>query len=123
MANAINWFEIPAQNIERASEFYKAVLANGDIQINEANGIKMGFLHNGQDGVGGAIVSGEGYKPSQKGSLVYLNGGDNLETPLSRVEGAGGKIELGKTKLSDEIGYFAIFIDSEGNRMAFHSPN
>ena len=122
MANAINWFEIPATNLKRASEFYAKVL---DIEIHkhEVAGTQMGFIHNGQDGVGGALVQGEGYVPNETGSLLYLNGGDDLNTPLGRVEEAGGKVVLPKTKISDEIGHMAIIMDVEGNKIAFHSPN
>jgi len=67
------------------------------------------------------IISGEGAEPSNKGVLLYLNGGENLNIPLSKVEIAGGTVVLTKTKISDEIGYYAIFIDSEGNRLALHS--
>lgn len=120
MANAINWFEIPAANFERASKFYSQIL-DGELHYQEVMGTRMGFLPNGQDGVGGAICSGEGYEPTEKGVMVYLNGGDDLSQPLARVEKAGGKIVLPKTKISDEIGYMAIFFDTEGNRVAFHS--
>lgn len=121
MANAINWFEIPAKDLDRACSFYSSVL-NGDIHREEIMGQKMGFLPHGQQEVGGALVEGEGYEPSQAGPLVYLNGGLDLADPLSRVEGAGGTVVLPKTKISDEIGYMAIINDTEGNKIAFHSP-
>lgn len=122
MANAINWFEIPASNLNRACNFYGNVLGI-DVHVQEIQGMQMGFLHGGEDGVGGALVEGEGYVPTEAGSLIYLNGGDDLSTPLARVEEAGGAVVLPKTQISEEIGYFAIFKDSEGNRIAFHSPN
>jgi len=122
MANAINWFEIPAANLERACTFYGSVLGI-EVHKQEINGLNMGFLHNGQDGVGGAVVQGEGYVPTEEGALVYLNGGDDLTEPLDRVEGAGGNVVLPKTKISDEVGFMAIIKDSEGNRVALHSPN
>ena len=122
MANAINWFEIPAANLDRACTFYGNVLGI-DVHKQDIQGLTMGFLHNGEDGVGGAVVQGEGYVPTEEGALVYLNGGDDLSGPLGRVESAGGSVVLPKTKISDEVGYFAIFKDSEGNRMAFHSPS
>jgi len=50
-----------------------------------------------------------------------LNGGDDLSTPLARVEAAGGQVEMPKTKISDEVGFMAIIRDTEGNRVAFHS--
>ncbi len=121
MANAINWFEIPASDLKRACDFYANVLSQ-EVHTQDINGLKMGFLHNGEDGVGGALVAGDGYSPSADGALVYLNGGEDLNTPLSRVEKSGGQVVLPKTKISDEIGYFAMFIDSEGNKVAFHSP-
>jgi predicted enzyme related to lactoylglutathione lyase len=66
-------------------------------------------------------VQGDDYKPSTEGTLVYLNGGKDLETTLSKVEAAGGKIFVPKTQISPEMGYFAVFMDSEGNKMALHS--
>jgi len=70
--------------------------------------------------VGGAIIEMEGYVPSQQGVNVYLNGGDDLAAPLSRVEAAGGKIVMPKTDIG-ENGYMAQFLDTEGNKIALHS--
>lgn len=120
MANLINWFEIPANDIDRAVKFYSEVL-NSEMQQQEMMGIKMAFFNTEGEGVGGSICSGEGYEPSAAGAKIYLNGGEDLSNPLSRVEAAGGKIVMPKTKINDEIGYMAMFIDSEGNNIAFHS--
>ncbi len=122
MANAINWFEIPAKNFDRAVKFYSTVIG-GEFAQHEMTGIQMAFFPTEGQAVGGAVCSGEGYTPSAEGSKIYLNGGNDLSDPLSRVEGAGGKVVLPKTKITDEIGYMAIFIDTEGNQVAFHSPN
>ncbi len=63
-------------------------------------GTKMGFLPmEGESGVGGAICAGENYKPSSDGAKLYLNGGEDLSTQLSRVEAAGGKVICPKQKL------------------------
>jgi predicted enzyme related to lactoylglutathione lyase len=40
----------------------------------------------GAAGIGGAIVQGEGFVPSKEGSTIYLNGGEDLKIPLSRIE-------------------------------------
>lgn len=124
MSNVINWFEIPAKNFERACNFYGALL-DGEVQQMPAGDmpLQMGFLPGtdpGSQGVGGAIVSGEGYEPTSGGSIVYLNGGDDLNTVLNRVEGAGGQVLVPKTSIG-ENGFIAHFIDSEGNRVALHS--
>jgi predicted enzyme related to lactoylglutathione lyase len=121
MANAINWFEIPAKNFERAKTFYEKVLGVG-ITVMPHPTLKYGIfpadMQSGQ--VGGGLAEGEGFEPSAKGTLVYLNGGEDLQTPLSRVEAAGGKVVLPKTSIGGN-GFMAHFIDSEGNKIALHS--
>ena len=122
MANAINWFEIPASNFERAKKFYSEIL-NAELAAQEMQGTEMAFFPMDGDGVGGAVCAGKDYKPSAEGTVPYLNGGSDLATILNRVESAGGKIVMPKTKISDEIGHMALFFDSEGNKIALHSPN
>ena len=121
MANVINWFEIPAKNFERACAFYAQVLGGEIHPIDGPTGTRMGFLPGTvQDSVGGAVVAGQGYEPSAKGSVVYLNGGEDLGVPLARVEAAGGKVILPKTPIGQN-GFMAHFQDTEGNRVALHS--
>ncbi len=122
MANVINWFEIPATNFERAKEFYTQIL-DGELHLQEMGGFQMAFLPMEGDGVGGAVVFGDGYTPSSGGTVPYLNGGEDLSAILNRVEAAGGTIMMPKTKITDEIGYMAHFFDTEGNRIALHSKN
>ena len=88
MKNALNWFEIPAKDFERAKAFYEAVLdTKMETMTMEEMGMTMAFFPaDWENGVGGGIASGPGQEPSDKGTLVYLNGGDDLTTPLSRVE-------------------------------------
>jgi len=86
----------------------------------ELNGFSMGFFP-AESGIGGAIVSGPGCVPSEIGPLLYLNGGEDLNNVLSKVNEAGGRVVMEKTFLSESAGYFAMFIDSEGNRLALHS--
>ena len=116
----ISWFEIPATNFQRAVSFYSTVLGR-DLPENEINGSKMAFFSTDPLEVNGVIIQGEGAEPSAKGVLVYLNGGDDLSVLLDRIEDAGGSVVVPKTLISDTLGYFGIFIDSEGNRLALHS--
>lgn len=120
--NSITWFEIPVTDFERAKKFYSAIY---DYEMPETTmgPVRMGFLLYEQAAhrVGGAICMGPGYVPSQTGTLPYLNGGNDLSVVLNRVEKAGGKILLPKTFIEESIGYFAQFIDSEGNKIALHS--
>lgn len=121
MNNAINWFEIPVNDFARAKKFYETILG-ATIQEMPHPVYKYGMLpadmQNG--GIGGGIVQGEGFEPSMKGSLIYLNGGDDLSISLSKVETAGGKILLPKTAIGPN-GFMAHFADTEGNKIALHS--
>jgi hypothetical protein len=74
-------------------------------------------------GVGGALVYSDGFhKPSATdGPLIYLNGNPDVQIILDRVEVAGGKIMVPKTQISEEYGYMAVIIDTEGNRIGLHS--
>jgi len=120
--NAISWFEIPVADFKRAQQFYSAIYAY-EMPEMEMGPITMGMLPYDQSagGVGGAICFGEGYEPSDKGAKVYLNGGNDLNDVLSRVEKAGGSVVLPKMLITEEHGYFAIFMDTEGNQVALHS--
>jgi len=121
MKNAINWFEIPVRHFDKAKKFYETILG-AEMQLMEAMGMKSAFFPAEMEtgGIGGCIIQGEGYEPSPKGSLVYLNGGDDLGIPLSKVEAAGGKILLPKTAIGQN-GFMAHFTDTEGNRIGLHS--
>lgn len=117
--NFVTWFEIPAYDHYRSVAFYNYIYGI-DITTVEINGMAMGFFP-AESGIGGAIITGPGCMPSEVGPLVYLNGGEDLNIILSRVNEAGGRVVMEKTFISDTAGYFAIFIDSEGNRLALHS--
>jgi predicted enzyme related to lactoylglutathione lyase len=121
MKNAINWFEIPVKDFDKAKKFYETVLG-ADLPVMEAMGMKSAFFPAALEtgGIGGCIIQGEGYEPSSKGSLVYLNGGDDLGVPLGKVEAAGGKILLPKTAIGPN-GFMAHFTDIEGNKVGLHS--
>ena len=73
-------------------------------------------------GACGTLIKHEQYKPSKDGVLIYLtppSGDSSIE--LSRVENAGGTVFTEKTLISEEYGYYGLFIDSEGNRIGIHS--
>ena len=118
--HAINWFEIPTTDFARAKTFYEAVLERS-IETMTMGPSTMGFLSSGPESVGGAIVHGDGTAPSQSGTLVYLNGGDDLAPMLARVKGAGGQVAVPKTDIGSGFGFFAHFIDTEGNKVGLHS--
>jgi len=122
-ANALNWFEIPVNDIDRAKKFYETIFSMSMEHGQEMMGMKMVFfpidMMSGK--VGGGLVQSDMHKPSTEGVKIYLNGNPDLEDVLSKVAEAGGTVTLPKTKISDDIGYMAFFIDSEGNSIGLHS--
>ena len=121
--NAISWFEIPVLDFPRAKNFYNAIL-DFDMTEMPMGEAQMGFLpHEQGKGIGGAIIKIDGHVPSTMGSLVYLTCGNDLAVALGRVEAAGGKILTPKTLIAEGMGYFAHFLDIEGNRVGLHSMN
>jgi hypothetical protein len=120
--NALNWFEIPVTDINRAAKFYETIFGI-TMHQQEMMGMQMAYFPsedmNGK--VSGALVQSPQHKPSTEGVRIYLNGNPDLAQVLSKIEVAGGKVSMPKTKISEEIGHMAFFSDSEGNTMALHS--
>ena len=122
--NSLNWFEISVTDIKRAKKFYETIFGI-QLQEQEMMGMKMAFFpsEDMNSKVSGGLVQGPMHKPSADGAKIYLNGNPDLANALSKVEHAGGKVVMPKTKISDDIGFMASFIDSEGNNVALHSNN
>jgi len=121
--NAISWFEIPTTDIDRATAFYETIF---EIKLNplDTPNLKMRmFPLEDWSGIGGSLNFAEGfYKPSATdGPLIYLNGNPDVQIYLDRIPDAGGTIIIPKTQISPEYGYMAVFLDTEGNRIALHS--
>jgi uncharacterized protein len=122
--NAVSWFEIPTLDIDRAAKFYETIfdisLVPFDVQQLK---MRMFPIESPTNGVGGALCyNKEFYKPSTtEGPLIYLNANPDVQKVLDKIEAAGGKIVVPKTQISPEYGYMAVFIDTEGNRVALHS--
>jgi uncharacterized protein len=117
--NAINWFEIPVTDFERAKTFYETIF-NIQMPVSEIPGYKMGFFPQGA-GVNGAICAGEGYIPSGTGSLLYLNANPDLNLVLDKVIEQEGRILVSKTIIGKDMGFYAFIVDSEGNKIALQS--
>jgi uncharacterized protein len=125
--NAINWFQIPVLETNRAKKFYETIL---DIEMKTQNIPEMdeeltffpfepGVIRATSGRVSGALAKNKRSKPSMDGITVYLNANPPIQTVIDKIEPAGGKILLPKTKIN--AGYFSVFIDTEGNRVGLHA--
>ncbi|MBL7831538.1 MAG: VOC family protein [Saprospiraceae bacterium] len=120
--HAINWFEIPAIDLERAFIFYSTILNNNVRKGTFGNSelILFNVPFNTGEAVGGSIVVRNDLKPTTEGGNIFLNAFGTLSNAVSKVESAGGKVivpfmDLGK------FGFAAIIIDSEGNKIGLIS--
>jgi len=125
VTHAINWFEIPVSNFDRAKTFYETILGY-TMRERQGGAMRMAFFQHdqGEEGRGGAIVyDPEFYTPSANGSLIYLNCEPEIQLVVDRVITAGGKILQNKTEVAatQDLGYWALILDSEGNRIALHA--
>ncbi len=113
-------FEIPATDLHRAVTFYEAILGVA-IEKMEWPEMQMGIFPYENQMVTGVIVKSANHQPSSGGVTIYLNAGDDLQTILDKVEPHGGKVLTPKTMHADGSGFFALFQDTEGNRLGLHA--
>ena len=120
--NAIDWFEIPVRNMDRAAAFYEALLGT-TIRRETIGPTALGvFTYDVEQGVGGCLLAGDNVPaPSLDGSLVYLNAGPSLDVVVARVEAAGGRVLVPKVTLPGDMGCFVHIADTEGNRVGLHA--
>lgn len=121
MKTLIAFFEIPAVNLDRAVSFYESIF-NITLPIFGCEKEKMAFFTQDEKYVG-AISFAPDFLPSANGVLIHFSC-DDIEATLSAIINKGGKILTPKTKIYShtcDAGYFAVFSDSEGNRIGLHS--
>jgi predicted enzyme related to lactoylglutathione lyase len=119
--NALNWFEIPALDINRSRKFYETIFEI-EMEYLEMEGTKMAMFPfaPGTGKASGAVIEGEHHKPSGEGTFVYLNANPSMDNVLAKVEAAGGKIVSPKTSIG-EHGNVAYIMDTEGGVVGIHS--
>jgi predicted enzyme related to lactoylglutathione lyase len=119
MKKLISWVEIPATDFDRAVDFYRDIF-NLDLQIVEGGGEKMACFPSGE----GAISFSPDFRPSADGTLVSLNVDGDMDDALLKIKMEGGEIIQQKTKIEVENrGFFALFLDCEGNKIGLYAEN
>ncbi|MFT3818386.1 MAG: VOC family protein [Rubrivivax sp.] len=120
--HALNWFEIPVRDIDRAQRFYEQVLQR--TLKREAMGPELTlavFPYAQGEGAGGCLMAGGALAPAAQGTLVYLDAGPRLDDAVARVAGAGGRVLQPRVDLPDGMGAFVHIQDPEGNRVGLHA--
>ena len=118
----VGWFEIPVADMARAIVFYEKVF-DCKLDRQPMGPLDMAWFpwnHEGK-GAGGSLVKYEEfYTPSANGVQIYFSCED-VETEINKVTAAGGKVVSYKKEIAPGIGFMALFMDTEGNRIALHS--
>ena len=123
MPNVISWFEIPVADLARAKHFYQQIL-DTSFKDEDMGPYQMAIFASDEGSSSGSLMFGEHYQPSQTGAVVYLYAGDDLSIALAKIVQHGGQVLLPKTPIHEgECGYFALFLDSEGNRVGLYSQS
>ncbi|MBT1688648.1 VOC family protein [Dawidia soli] len=120
MKNIISIVEIPVTDLSRSIQFYQAVLGMAIEEV-DMGGTRLGVLPGGDKAVNVVLVKSADYTPATVGVVVYLNAGDDLQPMLDNVAKNGGQVIVPKTEISPAMGYFAFFLDVEGNKIGLHS--
>jgi uncharacterized protein len=120
--NAINWFEIPVGDMQRAKHFYQVIFSIHMDETTMADTQMVMFpMSMGNGKVSGALAQSQFHVPGMQGPVVYLNANPDLTAVLDKIMEEGGTVLMPKTHINEETGYMAFFEDTEGNRIGLHS--
>ncbi|PCE64198.1 glyoxalase [Sediminicola luteus] len=122
MNNYIAIVEIPVTDTDRAREFYEKVMGL-TLEQHKMPGMEMALFPYENQQVAIVLLKSEGYRPTAEGTTIYLNTGKDLQPILDRASKLGGQILTPKTAHADGSGFFALFLDSEGNRIGLHATH
>ncbi len=124
--NVITWFEIPVTDTPRARKFYETILDIEMRTVQAGDNEELTFfladpniIQATSGRVTGVLTKSSAAKPGAEGTLIYLNAYPEIQTVLSKVVPAGGKILTPKHLI--KAGYIAIIQDTEGNRIGLHA--
>jgi predicted enzyme related to lactoylglutathione lyase len=120
MRNAVNWFEIPTTNLDRAARFYERALGL-ELRRESFMGIPHALFPADKPGVGGALIADPARKAAAEGTLIYLDATGKLDATLARVADLGGQVVLPRTSIGPQ-GFIALVRDTEGNVVGLHAP-
>ena len=117
----VQHFEIPADDVERASKFYTGVfewkmhkLANPEDPSKD-----YWFFdtkdENGNKGIGGGLMKRQAPEHSVTNYITV----PSIDDYASKIEEAGGKVIMPKTEIP-EMGFILVFFDTENNMFGLY---
>jgi predicted enzyme related to lactoylglutathione lyase len=118
--NAVGWFEIYVQDMDRAKRFYEGVFGV-QLQQLDSPGLEMWAFPGAMDryGAPGALVRLEGCASGGNSTLVYFSCAD-CAVESERAASRGGQIHRAKFSIG-QYGFIALIVDPDGNMFGLHS--
>ncbi len=111
--------EFASSNLAASRRFYERIFG---WHFEEAPGMEEYLMFATPNGQGGGFDAGpRSSGPSATGPILHIEV-DDIDATLARVSEMGGKTLVPRTKISDEHGHFALFLDNVGNRLGLWSP-
>ena len=139
--SSIQWIQIPAKNISRAATFYENVFGAAFF-FEKLNDLPHAIFKPDEEGkkiIHGAIAEVPDKESVGNGPVLFFDATGNFETIMELVEEFGGKVTHAKTLIiakesadsytipntyiDNKHGYYAHFLDSEGNKMGLYGTN
>jgi uncharacterized protein len=120
----VQHFEIPADDISRAQEFYKKVFGwNMQKMSNPVRPEQDYWVFETKDDKGNQGLSGGMMKrQSPQHTVTNYITVYSIDEYASKIENSGGKVIIPKTKLPD-TGFIAVCLDSENNMFGLFESN
>ncbi len=120
MNKPLNWFEIPATDLDRARIFYETAFSI-ELRTEAFEGSNIAvFPYDREHATGGCLIQDKDHQPALNGPILYLNADNSLDEVLGRGVASGSRLLLARTALPPGMGFFAHIVDSEGNRIGVH---
>ncbi len=123
-ADKVSWFEMPADDVQRASEFYGKVFnwATPPMGDDATFALTVKADENGNPlepgGINGGFHKRSG--PSDAAPVVNIHV-DDIDAKLEAVEAAGGRVIQPRTEVGEYGLSMALFSDTEGNVMGVYN--
>jgi uncharacterized protein len=114
MLNQFCHIEIYSKDAEASSAFYGQLFGWKTTPI-----MPEYMLFDGAGGIGGGF---NGMLSAENRHCLYI-AVEDIEAKLAEIEAAGGKTVKPKSKISDEHGFMALFVDPSGNTLGLWSQH
>jgi hypothetical protein len=123
-AAKVSWFEMPADDIARASAFYGTVFgwATPPMGSDAAFALTVAADENGNPTEAGGINGGfhKRQGASDAGPVIHIHV-DDIDAKLKEVKAAGGQVIQPRTDIAEYGLSMALFSDTEGNVMGIYN--